>query len=149
MSQNFSSKEETEYKSPDVILVDGDQEDFSRCREKREHRKSRGFTLNQRVISPRLFSFLGFIFSFLFGVLILVGSLPSLFFSALFLFRNQPLNLTVKRLWKLSTNALVVSAGFLLGVVAPPLGFGFILLYLSWHAGQDRFSQTIRRLFSA
>lgn len=144
-----STREETEYKHPDMIIIDGEQENVSQdsFQEKDDPRK-RKFSMNQRILSPRLFSCLGFLFSFLFGLLILMGSLPSLFFAALFLFRSQALNQVVKKLWMLSSNAFIVSMGFLLAILSPPLGFGLILLYLSWHAGHDRFTQTVRRFFS-
>ena len=49
--------------------------------------------------------------------------------AACYLFRNAPLNRRVAQSWRVCFHALVMSLGFLVGILSPVMGFGLMMLY--------------------
>lgn len=131
---SFEQKD-SEYKQPDEIIVDEgtdvhlhSQNDESARQESPYDDQIGG---QKAPISLRFICFLGLIFCVIFGIGMLFFSLLSSLFVLFTLFQSIRLNSACYNFWKLYVNAVVAGVGFLLGIIVPPIGLGFLLLYFS------------------
>lgn len=123
-----------EYKQPDEIIIEDSasvnlhsQEDSR----KQESFQSDQFKQQKTPISLRFICFLGLVFCIIFGLGMLFFSLISSLFVLITIFQSKKINSACYHFWKLYVNAVVAGVGFILGLIVPPIGLGFLLLYFS------------------
>ena len=156
LSEDQMEEKSIRYQTPEFVLIDDRQgksqysyfkTDASHTSFKMDEEKSS----SQGGLSLRFMCLLGLIFCLIFGCGMLIGALILTFLATLSLFRNQSLNQEMGRFWKMSLNTLIVGFGFLLGLLSPTLGLGFIALYFSFSTqlvNDDILRQMIRKSFS-
>lgn len=144
-------EDQSEYRLPDEILIDPPE--VTRHTRKPGSFENPEFDGNKAISSPfslRFLSFLGLLFCSIYGAGMLFFALLTSLFSAVTLFQNSAVNRECLKYWRHAFNTLIAGAGFLLGIILPPLGLGFLLIYFSLKGEKmdtDILGKIIRRSF--
>ena len=128
--ENDKNKEQSEYKYPDQIII-GDENYQEQSESPYKDHSKEETTEQTQPLSLRLLCFLGLIFCTIYGFGMILLSLITTFFACITLFQNHKLNRNLFRYWKSTFNTFVAGFGFVLGLLIPPLGLGFLILYFS------------------
>lgn len=129
--ENDKNKEHSEYKYPDQIIVDDENHHHEKSESQYENDRKEEAADQGQPLSLRLLCFLGLIFCSVFGLGMIILSIITTFFACITLFQNSNVNRDLFRYWKSTFNTFVAGFGFILGLLIPPLGLGFLVLYFS------------------
>lgn len=145
------SKDASEYKLPDQIIVGEEiysankEEDFSHRNEQEEPSHA-----DSPPKSLRVLCFLGLIFCCIYSVGVFLLALIASGFAILAFLQSSNLNKMARKYWKSLVNTLIAGFGFALGLLFPPIGLGFLVIYFSLKGEKldtDILSKIIKRSF--
>ncbi len=136
----FSSdekKNQSEYKLPDEIIINDRSanvsDPFSSASEEKRSNQihEEQSSENNGALSLRFLCFLGLIFCLIYGLGMFILSLIITLLAVVTLFQNSGVNDSLLQCWQSFFNTLVAGIGFALGLIIPPLGLGFLVVYFS------------------
>lgn len=131
-SQVFSESEKSEFRRPDLIIVDNQQEKQGNQGHGASFEEQQAQAVPQSSISLRFFCILGLIFCVVFGLGIFFWALILTFLTLVTFLQNHQLNRSVRTFWTLCLNTLIAGLGFVIGIISPTIGLGLLILYFSW-----------------
>jgi ABC-type Fe3+ transport system permease subunit len=130
-SQVPSDSEKSEFKRPDLIILDDEQEKQGNQDKGASFEEQQAQSAPQSSISLRFFCVLGLIFCLVFGLGIFLWALILTFLTLVTFLQNHQLNRSVKTFWRLCLNTLIAGLGFTIGIISPTIGLGLLVLYFS------------------
>lgn len=127
-TDSHKETEQSEYKRPDLIIIDQPQE---KKEENSTQPNSSDQIGEQSPISLRFLCVLGLIFCLVFGIGMLLWSMVLIVLAVFSLFRNTSLNQSLRTFGKICVSTIVAGLCFTLGILSPTLGLGLLVLYFS------------------
>jgi hypothetical protein len=135
--KNEGESFKSEYKQPDLIIIDDDPKDRPQNQSDSSEQASAQPSFDettptyQSVTALRLMCTLGFVVCFVAALFGLVGLTLVFLLSLVTLFTNSQLNQSLYACWKIYLNLVITTLGFGLGILFPRLGLGLLLFYFA------------------